>query len=108
MLLAGCTSSSNAIANVFLFSITSRGGEGTLVHAGYFSLCAKEREGSQTWICSSSMQGLQAVLGGTRESGDQLNVMDMAGRFRTGLVFPGLMSVLGVALHLRAQSSTLT
>ena len=79
------------MANVYLFSIFY-GREGQAVaRAGYFSLCAKETADSTTWLCSSSAPGLRAILGGVEVDNDPLNVIEMAGRFRSGVVFPGLL-----------------
>lgn len=91
LLLAGCASNASALSNVYLFAIGYSNGSQMSVRAGYFGLCANEGTASGTWACSSNGQGLKAKLGGTGQGDGSLDVIDMAARYKTGVVFPGLM-----------------
>ena len=73
-----------------LFAQAARGGD-LVVRAGYFGLCAKRGLGPGAWVCSASAFGIKSILGGETSRQDPLDIVDMADRFKSGVVFPGLL-----------------
>jgi len=105
LLLAGCTSSTSTVTDIYIFSITyagsddgdnslfaqaARGGE-LVVRAGYFGLCAKQGLEAGAWVCSASAFGIKSILGGENARQDPLDIVDMADHLKSGVVFPGLL-----------------
>lgn len=108
LLLAGCTSSTSAMSNVYLLSVTyhtpknsssaaasiyataSKGAQLT-VQSGYFGLCARDDE-RRPWVCAGGAFGLDSVLDGA--TNDPLNAIHFAAHFKDDVIFSGLLQVL--------------
>nr|POE51864.1 hypothetical protein CFP56_26071 [Quercus suber] len=86
-----------------LFHQAASGGKVT-VRAGYFGLCAQSGD-QGSWICAAGASGLSLILvdGGRN---DPLNALGLAERFKSDVVFPGLligaMAFTGLAFILLA------
>ena len=112
LVVAGCTSSSSSILNLYLISLSYQQGtpiksssqvnpnltatfnnlvNGTLleVRTGYFGLCVTHAGG--IWMCSSDSVGLARQF---QLFEDPLNLISASQKFKDGIVFSGLMYVI--------------
>ena len=111
LLLAGCSSSSPVIPNIFLISLYYRsypptfdpaqvdpgvataianivGGAQMEVRVGYFGICINPDGGS--FLCSNNASSLASQI---TVDQDPLNLIWVASTFKDSIVFPYLMSV---------------
>ena len=105
LLLAGCTTSTGSMSDIYLFSVSYSTIDGEsnpsssifgqaaesgdiVVRAGYFGLCAQPGS-TGVWTCASGQFGIRSVL--ARAGMDPLNAIDVAAHFRKNVVFPGLL-----------------
>ena len=113
VMLAGCSTSSNLMPEIYLtelsyqqsgssFRVPSALNE-TLnstyasisnttalrVRTGYWGLCTRNTDAS--WLCSNRIQDLSRVY---QSNVDPLNLIEISGTFKDGVFFPGLMCVL--------------
>lgn len=117
MLVAGCTSSDNSMKSVYLLSLSytvdRAPGNSTLqadpdagscfanyiannidskrqVNIGFMAMCLQLRSG--TWCCGSKAQDMANLIQNqTSSDGDPVNLIWIAEKFRTKIVFDGLM-----------------
>lgn len=76
---------------IHLLSIAYSQSGHVAVRTGYFGLCAKEDSDGYSWVCASDVADLKVELSGANGDEDPLDAVDMAGRFKSGVVFPGLL-----------------
>lgn len=86
------------ITSTFQDLATSANQTSLEVRASYLGLCIKELAGD--WICSSSISSLakffmssapQTLAGSSSNGGDPLNLVWIAGKFRSEIIFSGLV-----------------
>jgi hypothetical protein len=94
LLLAGCTSSTGAMSNIYILGLNyntsvETGSNATSqlsVRVGYFGICAQRSVETQ-WFCASGQQGIRSVV----VEGDPLGLIDIGARFKSDVIFSGLM-----------------
>ena len=119
LVLAGCSSSSPLIPDIFLLSLYYQnyqaapdtaqvdynaysaiahiaGGASLQARVGYFGICVNPDGGS--WLCSNNATALAKEVNVDQ---DPLNLIWLAGQFKDMIVFPYLMYV-----HISARKST--
>lgn len=78
------------MSNIYLFSLAYSQGRQLAVRAGYFGLCVKGDAAAQSWTCASAGAELQSFYG---DNADFEHLIGIASRFKSGMVFPGLLYV---------------
>jgi hypothetical protein len=94
LLLAGCTSSTRAMSNIYIlglnYNTSVETGSNTTsqlkVRVGCFGMCAQRSLETQ-WFCASGQQGIRSVV----VEGDPLGLIDIGARFKSDVIFSGLM-----------------
>ncbi|KAI0159823.1 Ca2+ regulator and membrane fusion protein Fig1-domain-containing protein [Xylariaceae sp. FL1272] len=92
--LAGCTST-NGLKSVYLFRLSYSHDSVTSppdpLVSGFFALCVAFNAG--VWVCGSDAKGLVASIS-LGDNSDPLNIIRLAEKTRTGLLFPGLIIIV--------------